>query len=210
LLLDEPLGALDAKLREDMQVELINLQKDVGVTFVFVTHSQAEALALSHRIAVMNQGRVEQLDAPADLYSFPKNRFVADFIGKINMLEAEVLGSWVGPQGAPCLKLRVEGVGDVLAPSVDGVEVGLKGAFAVRPEQIQLSAEAIGEAPNRVAGKILDFLYVGDVTTYIVALDNGTHLEALLPNSGPGAAHFFKPGDSVVLSWRADVGVFLR
>jgi spermidine/putrescine transport system ATP-binding protein len=91
LMLDEPLGALDAKLREEMQIELISLQRDVGITFVFVTHSQAEALALSHRIAVMNAGRIEQMDEPSKIYSFPANRFVADFIGNINMLQAEVL-----------------------------------------------------------------------------------------------------------------------
>src|SRR5262245_43343564 len=87
LLLDEPLGALDAKLREELQIELIGLQRDVGVTFVFVTHAQAEALALSHRIAVMNHGVVEQLDEPSKLYGFPRNRFVADFIGHVNMLK---------------------------------------------------------------------------------------------------------------------------
>ena len=90
LLLDESLGALDAKLREEMQVELINLQRDVGITFVFVTHAQAEALALSHRIAVMNQGKVEQMDEPSRLYGFPRNRFVADFIGHITMISAQV------------------------------------------------------------------------------------------------------------------------
>ncbi|MEZ7271818.1 spermidine/putrescine ABC transporter ATP-binding protein, partial [Pseudomonas aeruginosa] len=81
---------LDAKLREEMQIELINLQKDVGITFVYVTHDQGEALALSHRIAVMNQGRVEQLDAPETIYSFPRSRFVADFIGQCNLLDATV------------------------------------------------------------------------------------------------------------------------
>ncbi len=90
LLLDEPLAALDAKLREEMQIELINLQKEVGITFVYVTHDQNEALALSHRIAVMNQGRVEQLDAPSRIYSFPKTRFVADFIGTCNLLVGPV------------------------------------------------------------------------------------------------------------------------
>ena len=89
LLLDESLGALDAKLREEMQVELINLQREVGITFVFVTHAQSEALALSHRIAVMNQGRVEQVDEPSRLYGFPRNRFVADFIGHITMIAAQ-------------------------------------------------------------------------------------------------------------------------
>src|SRR3989338_6839536 len=96
LLLDEPLGALDAKLREEMQIDLINLQRDVGITFVFVTHAQVEALALSHRIAVMDQGRVAQVDEPARLYGYPKTRFVADFIGHINQLESQVVESTHG------------------------------------------------------------------------------------------------------------------
>src|SRR6476646_6282591 len=93
LLLDEPLAALDAKLREEMQIELINLQKEVGITFVYVTHDQTEALALSHRIAVMNQGRVEQLDAPSRIYSFPRTRFVADFIGQCNLFSGPVISN---------------------------------------------------------------------------------------------------------------------
>ena len=105
LLLDEPLGALDAKLREEMQYELISLQRDVGVTFVFVTHSQSEALSLSHRIAVMNAGRIEQLDEPSRIYGFPRNRFVADFIGNINLFDCEVLAA-----GADALRLRVDGL----------------------------------------------------------------------------------------------------
>ncbi len=90
LLLDEPLAALDAKLREEMQIELINMQKEVGITFVYVTHDQTEALALSHRIAVMNRGRVEQLDEPSRIYGFPRSRFVADFIGHCNLLSGPV------------------------------------------------------------------------------------------------------------------------
>jgi spermidine/putrescine transport system ATP-binding protein len=210
LLLDEPLGALDAKLREEMQVELINLQKTVGVTFVFVTHSQAEALALSHRIAVMNQGKVEQLDEPSRLYGFPRNRFVADFIGKINMLEAQVTA--VEPAH---LVLDVAGVGTVHAPRVELAQPGERGVFAVRPEQVRigLSGEAsggTGVGVNRVLGRIHDFLYIGDVTTYLVELDNGTRLEALLPNSAPGRAKFFEAGDRVTLTWSSEVGVFLN
>lgn len=207
LLLDEPLGALDAKLREEMQVELINLQKSVGITFVFVTHSQAEALALSHRIAVMNQGKVEQLDEPSRLYGFPRNRFVADFIGKINMLAATVVAS-----GSDHLELDVAGVGRVLAPPLPAVQAGTRGEFAVRPEQVRIGAGSVGGAgqlSNRVKGRILDFLYVGDVTTYLVELENGTRLEALLPNSAPGRAKFFETGDPVELAWSAEVGVFL-
>src|SRR6266576_188902 len=93
LLLDEPLAALDAKLREEMQIELINLQKEVGITFVYVTHDQTEALTLSHRIAVMNKGRVEQVDEPSRLYSFPRTRFVADFIGQCNLFSGPVAAS---------------------------------------------------------------------------------------------------------------------
>jgi spermidine/putrescine transport system ATP-binding protein len=205
LLLDEPLGALDAKLREEMQLELIELQKDVGVTFVFVTHSQAEALALSHRIAVMNGGRIEQLDEPSKLYGFPKSRFVADFIGNINMYDAEVAESASGH-----LKLKVARLGEVLAPPVEGVATGSSGAFAIRPEQVRISSHA--DAPqlkNHFTGRVHDFLYIGDVTTYIVDLDAGAQFEALLPNSAPGRAKFFEVGDRVMLEWRHDAGMFL-
>ncbi|MEK7843956.1 MAG: ABC transporter ATP-binding protein, partial [Pseudomonadota bacterium] len=137
LLLDEPLGALDAKLREEMQIELINLQKERGVTFVFITHAQNEALALSHRIAVMNQGKVEQLDEPSRIYGFPKNRFVADFIGKISIMNAQVL------EAAPShLTLSVAELGEVTAPSKEGIKVGDAGVLAIRPEQVRISHHA--------------------------------------------------------------------
>ncbi|HET9702022.1 MAG TPA: ABC transporter ATP-binding protein [Burkholderiales bacterium] len=205
LLLDEPLGALDAKLREEMQLELIQLQKEVGVTFVFVTHAQAEALALSHRIAVMRDGRVEQCDEPSKIYGFPRNRFVADFIGSINLLDAEVLEAT-----AAGLRLKVERLGEVVAPPAEGAVPARRGAFAVRPEQVRITAHA--ETPqlkNHFPGRVYDFLYIGDVTTYIVDLDAGARIEALLPNSAPGRAKFFEVGDRVALEWRHDAGVFL-
>ncbi|MEK6735541.1 MAG: ABC transporter ATP-binding protein, partial [Pseudomonadota bacterium] len=177
LLLDEPLGALDEKLRENMQRELINLQADAGVTFIYVTHAQNEALALSHRIAVMNQGKIEQIDEPSRIYNFPVNRFVADFIGKINMLEA-----WVIEISSSYLKLRVVGLGEVMVPAKDHIKVNDHGVFAVRPEQVRivlLSAEA--NTGLQLTGKIKDFLYIGDVTTYIIELSNSTRIEALLP-----------------------------
>ena len=121
LLLDEPLGALDAKLREEMQIELINLQKEVGVTFVFVTHAQNEALALSHRIAVMNRGNVEQIDEPSKIYGFPRNRFVADFIGKISMMNAQVL------EAAPShLKLDIGELGEVTTAGRKASKLAIK------------------------------------------------------------------------------------
>jgi spermidine/putrescine transport system ATP-binding protein len=206
LLLDEPLGALDAKLREEMQIELINLQKERGVTFVFITHAQNEALALSHRIAVMNQGKVEQLDEPSRIYGFPRNRFVADFIGKISIMNAQVL------EAAPShLTLSVAELGEVTAPSKEDVKAGDTGVLAIRPEQVRIShhAEEV-ELKNHFIGKVRGFLYVGDVTTYIVELPNGARIEALLPNSAPGRAKFFEAGDPVAVSWRHDAGTFLN
>jgi spermidine/putrescine transport system ATP-binding protein len=204
LLLDEPLGALDAKLREKMQIELIRLQRESGVTFVFVTHAQSEALALSHRIAVMNEGRIEQLDEPSRIYGLPRNRFVADFIGNVNMLDAEVVAA-----GDP-LRLKLPALGEISAPAKPGVAAGTKGVFVIRPEQVAIHPAAEPSPhPNQSEGTIHDFLYVGDVTTYIVDLRNGGRIEALLPNSAPGRAKFFEVGDPVRVSWKAEAGAFL-
>jgi len=206
LLLDEPLGALDAKLREEMQIELIALQRDVGITFVFVTHAQYEALALSHRIAIMNAGRVEQLDEPSKIYGLPVNRFVADFIGKCNILDADVLEA--SPSG---LKLEVKGLGEVAAPPREGARKGERGVLAIRPEQVRIgSPDTHHDLKNHFTGRVHDLLYVGDITTYIVELPNGTRVEALLPNSAPGRATFFEVGDAVRVAWRHDAGNFLR
>ena len=204
LLLDEPLGALDAKLREQMQLELIRLQKESGVTFVFVTHAQAEALALSHRIAVMNHGKIEQLDEPSRLYGFPKNRFVADFIGNVNMLDATVAAA------GPTLTLELPALGKVQAPSRENARVGQKGVFVIRPEQVTIrAAGASSDEANQFDGKVHDFLYIGDVTTYLVDLANGARVEALLANSAAGRARFFEVGDPVRVSWKAEAGAFL-
>ncbi len=147
LLLDEPLGALDAKLREQLQIELIRLQRDVGVTFVFVTHAQAEALALSHRIAVMNHGRIEQMDEPDRLYGFPSSRFVADFIGNVNMLDAVVARS------GPTFGLNLPALGDVTCPAREGIATGAKGVFVIRPEQVTIrAASGAFAAPQPVRG----------------------------------------------------------
>ncbi len=206
LLLDEPLAALDAKLREEMQLELINLQRKVGVTFVFVTHAQDEALALSHHIAVINQGRVEQVDEPSKLYGFPQSRFVADFIGHINMLDAQVLEAAHGHT-----RLAISGLGEITAPPVAGVTVGSKGAFAIRPEQVRIGIHGeVAELKNHFPGEVRNLLYCGDVTVYKVQLVNGLMIETLLPNSAPGRAEFLEVGDAVRVGWRHDAGVFLH
>ncbi len=208
LLLDEPLAALDAKLKERMQLELITLQKEVGITFVYVTHDQQEALALSHRIAVMNRGRVEQMDEPSRLYGSPRNRFVADFIGTCNLLEGEVAA-----HSRDALELRLDGIGTVRSSPVEGqverLVPGVRGVLALRPEKVAISREAPLPGHNRTTGKVFDFLYLGDVTIYVVELDSGVRVEAMLPNSAPGRAKFFEAGDSVHVGWLPEAGVFL-
>ena len=206
LLLDEPLGALDAKLRVEMQSELIALQREVGISFVFVTHSQQEALALSHRIAVMKDGRVEQLDEPDTLYTQPANRFVADFIGKINLVEVEVTSS-----SKVLLGLRAAGLGEIAATDPRPIAVGERGVFALRPELIRVHGhKESADLKNRFVGRVRELLYLGDVTLYKVELANGVLVEALMPNAAPGRAKFHEVGDAVWICWRHDAGVFLR
>ncbi len=207
LLLDEPLAALDAKLREEMQIELINLQKEVGITFVYVTHDQTEALALSHRIAVMNRGRVEQVDEPSKLYGFPTTRFVADFIGHCNLLsgtghrDARTASS---PSTSPDLgPVRVAAATD--APRRRGRRASRCGR-----RRSASPRRAPADTPdNHFRGTVADLLYMGDVTVYRVDTPGGQQIEALLANSASGRAKFFEVGDAVEMSWPADAGHFI-
>ncbi|MFN7572916.1 MAG: ABC transporter ATP-binding protein [Betaproteobacteria bacterium] len=206
MLLDEPLAALDAKLREQMQIELINLQKEVGITFIYVTHDQSEALALSHRVAVMNAGRIEQLDEPSKLYSFPASRFVADFLGQCNILEGTVAAL-----GEGTATLELDGIGPVAAVREAEMTPGARGALALRPEKIaiQKAGAPRNEGEIHLTGQVRDFLYSGDVTLYIVELESGLRLEALRANSASGRTRFFEVGDAVDVGWRVDAGHFL-
>ncbi|HEV8255558.1 MAG TPA: ABC transporter ATP-binding protein [Casimicrobiaceae bacterium] len=206
LLLDEPLAALDAKLREEMQLELINLQKEVGITFVYVTHDQTEALALSHRIAVMNRGHVEQLDEPSRIYSFPRTRFVADFIGQCNLFSGPVLAN-----AARLVTVDVGGLGPVRVAAASTISPGSPGTIALRPEKIRIQATAPADTPdNHYRGTVADLLYMGDVTMYKVATPGGTRVEALLANSQSGRAKLFEVGDAVEVSWPVDAGYFIE
>ncbi|MFA6061922.1 MAG: ABC transporter ATP-binding protein [Gallionella sp.] len=200
LLLDESLAALDAKLREEVQVELINLQREMKITFVFVTHAQAEALALSHRIAVMNQGRFEQVDEPASLYGFPDNRFVADFVGHINQMAAQVIEATHGHT-----RLDLTGLGEIIAPPDKNASAGMQGVFAIRPEQVRMATELV-ELKNHFSGIVQSRLYQGDVSVYRVGLESGAVLEVLLPNTG----HEYHAGEAVRVGWRHDAGLFLN
>ncbi len=205
LLLDEPLAALDAKLREELQIELINLQKEVGITFIYVTHDQNEALALSHRIAVMNRGHVEQIDTPSRIYSFPATQFVANFIGTCNLLEGPVSSNADGR-----VTVDVPGLGPVVVAASSGVVAGAHGSVALRPEKIVLGDnDAEAAADNHFRGTVSDFLYHGDVTVYMITTSGGARVEALAANSAAAGSKFFEVGDAVDLSWRAAAGHFM-
>jgi spermidine/putrescine transport system ATP-binding protein len=167
LLLDEPLAALDLKLRQQMRIELKNLQERLGRTFVLVTHDQDEALIMSDRIAVMNQGRLEQVGSPDEVYERPRTRFVADFLGVRNLLRAQVVEA-----GGGTVVLRTRG-GAVLAAADDGGwPTGAEVWVGVRPEALRLAAD--GQAPGALRGTIEDEVYLGDRTEWIVRVGEET------------------------------------
>ena len=172
LLLDEPLGALDAKLRRDLQVELKSIQREIGITFLYVTHDQEEALTMSDRLAVMAHGRVEQLGAPRDVYEHPETTFVADFLGVSNLMRARVLGG-----------RRVD-VGGVTLSAAQGEEArsGVV-RLTIRPERVRIEPPAT-EGENRVPATIERFVYLGSTTQVFVALPGGDRVQALVANSG--------------------------
>ncbi|MFI9744916.1 ABC transporter ATP-binding protein [Streptomyces sp. NPDC052494] len=202
LLLDEPLGALDLKLRRQMQLELKRIQTEVGITFVHVTHDQEEAMTMADQVAVMNGGRVEQLGAPADLYENPQTTFVANFLGTSNLIEAEVLET--GSAGGDLLvtagggKLRVPG-----ARCTSAVRQGGKVLVGVRPEKISLAhaddAGSIAEGRNRVTGRIADSSFIGVSTQYVVNSPAGAELQVYEQNIERDAR--LVPGAEVVLHW---------
>ena len=176
LLLDEPLGALDAKLRKALQIELKALQERIGITFIYVTHDQEEALTMSDRLAVMSNGLVEQLGTPTSVYQEPATAYVADFLGVSNLLDVEVLG----PDGDG-MSVRL---GDITLRASQGSVRQVGPARAVlRPERIQLLPH--GETgPNRVPGMVERLVYLGSTTQVLVRLAAGTSVQAMVPNTG--------------------------
>jgi spermidine/putrescine transport system ATP-binding protein len=189
LLLDEPLSALDLKLRQAMRNELKHLQRETGITFIFVTHDQEEALTMSDRIAVMSQGKVQQIDSPLEIYENPVNQFVANFIGETNILEGAVK-SVEGSQFHCSL-----GQGVVACESPTPVRIGDKVKLSLRPEKIRLLPS---DADGNLSGEILETTYLGTDTTYKIRAGN-LLLETRDPNALSGRARF-KPGDTVKLS----------
>ncbi|WP_456617794.1 MULTISPECIES: ABC transporter ATP-binding protein [unclassified Bradyrhizobium] len=197
LLCDEPLGALDKKLRQQMQFELKQLQKKLGLTLVFVTHDQEEALAMSDRIAVMNGGRVEQVGTPAEIYNQPTTRFVADFIGDTNIFRGERITA-----SAAGAALDV-GKGLILAlpPTADTQGTGVL-SVALRPEKISLSprGNAAGGASGSCAhGVVENTNFLGGAVLYRIVLEGGHRVLVQQPNAG--ASRLFVPGNGVTLDW---------
>ncbi len=184
LLLDEPLGALDLKLRKEMQLELKKLQREVGITFVFVTHDQDEALAMSDRIAVLQGGRVQQLGRPEEIYETPANRFVADFIGGANLIPARI-----GSQGA-----EAAGLGVIAAEGTPGTEVTL----AIRPERLGLVAAAARAAGDLGPLTVAERIYMGNELSFRLE-GAAVPLHVTLPRGGLRGAQDFAAGDAVCL-----------
>jgi spermidine/putrescine transport system ATP-binding protein len=200
LLLDEPLGALDAKLRRQLQIELKALQQTVGITFVYVTHDQEEALTMSDRIAVMNNGRVEQVATPREVYEEPATEFVADFMGVSNLIDAVAEGSEAG-----ACRLRV---GDFTLQARAG-DCSARGPVRclVRPERVRLEPyDSVGE--NRLPGIVERRVYLGNATQVIVHLAMGQTLQSLAQNDGGEVA--YEQGTPVQVHLPADALRILR
>jgi putrescine transport system ATP-binding protein len=203
LLLDEPMAALDRKLREETQFELMELQAKLGTTFVIVTHDQAEAMTVAHRIAVMARGRIVQAAPPAEIYEQPRSRWVAAFVGEVNLVEGIVVEAGAGvaviaDQGGR----RYRVVADVAA----GAEV----AIAVRPEKVRMDAGFLpGVADNAVRGCVEDIGYLGGMSTYKVRLSDGAVVKATVANVVRTSGQAFSAGDEVWLSWPPEAAVVL-
>ncbi len=215
LLLDEPLSALDAKLREAMRFELSQLQKKVGITFIMVTHDQDEALAIASRIAVMNKGSIAQLGTPSDLYEFPASRFVADFIGSVNMFEGTLINDKPDEAIVACPELDPHKVH--VPHSVSGQESSAVWV-AIRPEKMTLHKDAdappsVPECPpahNVAKGEIKEISYLGDISIYHVLLANGRLIRISRPNRSRWDQDSFDWGEKVWVSWGGSSPVVLQ
>ncbi|RME38036.1 MAG: ABC transporter ATP-binding protein [Thermoflexia bacterium] len=203
LLLDEPLGALDQKLRKAMQLELKNLQQQVSITFIYVTHDQEEAMTMSDRIAVMDQGMVLQVGTPEEIYERPVSRFVADFIGETNLLEGKVVEVW----DHHALVL-VNGAQMVCGEVPEGIAVGQRVTVAIRPERISLHAQPPN--PMAVPGIVRDVVYTGADIRYTIRMAEEITVLVRSPNTGNGSTPHFLRNETVYLSWRPESARLLR
>jgi putrescine transport system ATP-binding protein len=199
LLLDEPLGALDRKLREQTQFELLSIQERLGVTFVVVTHDQEEAMTLSSRVGVMNRGEIVQVGTPRQIYEFPASRFVADFIGSVNLFEGQLTEDEHDHVRVKCEELAAPVYVDhgMSAPPLALCWV------AVRPEKIVLGRERPAGADNWAHGTIHDIAYLGDMSVFVVRLDSGREVRVTQSNRTRKPEELFAWDEAVYLSWDA-------
>jgi spermidine/putrescine transport system ATP-binding protein len=206
LLLDEPLGALDLKLRKAMQIELKSLQEKIGITFIYVTHDQEEALTMSDRIAVMESGRLAQVGTPEEIYERPRTRFVADFIGESNFFSGEIAA--VGDNG---FSLKTDGGLTVTLPPNQGLSVGQQVQFSVRPEKFRVDPEnATSNWENEFVGQIVNKIYLGDSSHYVIALSPEDNITVFLKKERTGQQQIsYSVGEKVLVSWHRDDTVIL-
>jgi putrescine transport system ATP-binding protein len=207
LLLDEPLSALDKKLREQTQFELMNIQSQVGTTFIFVTHDQDEAMALSTRIAVMNRGQVVQVGTPAEIYEFPQSRFVADFVGTTNLFEGSVARCEAG-----LITVHSDELGcDLLVDDACRVSAGQRVWVSLRPEKIRLSKELlVGNGVNQLKGTVWELGYLGNRSTYRVKTGAGKIVTVFAQNDRRTSEWSIDWSDEVFISWNANAAILLQ
>ena len=201
VLLDEPLAALDRKLREETRFELVRIQQRVGITFLMVTHDQEEAMSMASRIAVMSQGRIVQLGTPREIYETPASRFVADFIGGVNLLEGRVLSAHDG-----LIEIKSAEAGGTLVVEHPALATGSAVAIAIRPEKIAFAPPAA--TANRLDGRVLGVAYRGEASTYEVELASGRVLRVTQVNTAPRAQPY-AAGDGVLLGFAPAAAVVL-
>ncbi|MBV9345369.1 MAG: ABC transporter ATP-binding protein [Gammaproteobacteria bacterium] len=207
LLLDEPLSALDKKLREQTQFELMDLQYKLGITFIVVTHDQDEAMALATRIAVMNQGQVVQVGTPAEIYEFPRSRFIADFVGTTNLFEGTVCACEPGLIRVQCSETG----GELLVDETGVFNVGQRVWVALRPEKVRLAKEPRdGNRINQLRGTVWELGYLGNRSTYRVRTTSGKLVTVFAQNERRTSEATIDWSDEVFVSWSADAAVLLQ
>ena len=204
LLLDEPLGALDKKLRQETQFELMDIQEKTGTTFVIVTHDQEEAMTVASRVAVMNNGQLVQVETPEVIYEQPSSVYVADFIGDVNLIEGSVAALGEGAELA-----WAEGRASLIGQPGAALSKGQSATFAIRPEKIAISSDEPLDRRNRVRGKILDIGYLGNLSTYHVELPEGPVVKCEVGNRSRIERRDFTWEDEVWLSWSDTAGLVL-
>lgn len=206
LLLDEPMGALDKKLREETQFELVNIQESLGVTFVVVTHDQEEAMTLSTRIGVMMDGEITQVGEPREIYEYPRSRFVADFIGSVNIFEGKVKED----AEDHVIISSPEAGGDIYVAHGVSCTLGQKIAVAVRPEKIYLNKERPKDARNILKGTVDEIAYMGNLSVYQLLLETGKRVRVTLSNLTRAGDDGITYDDEVFISWSGAAGVVLQ